>query len=702
MNIPFFAINLERSSDRWEILKERADQLGIEIYRVNGIDGQKEPEESWIDVDSAAFGRMHGRMILPGEYGCYRSHLKALQAVEESGSPYAVILEDDALPDERTLRRIQAFIRAAPDLDILKLVNHRASMFARTGITEEGDEFGRTIHGPQGSAAAYLVSQSGARRLRKSLAVMKLPWDVALERPWASGVNFYTARQNILSLFKTSPSLISPNGYKASKLTLWRRLPTAFWRLIEYFRRAAAVSTSVEYEAAAGSWETEASSLPWGQDRNTATATIVGGLLLLFVSAVWVESDLYRYAGLILVGIAGWRYFARDLWTTTKPLIGWIGLSCFGWGFYVAARLAFQYFGSSEGKLGSAEGIYLFPLLYTLTGYALFCYVRRPMVLAACFIGISFLTLIFAVDFDALMQGERSWSRFHNNPIHAAVAHGIIVLCSLSFFSHLLVRNDMPGTWRRVLLTVSGATFLLGLIDVYILQSKGVWLSLAIALPFLVLLIVSTQGNRAVRLAASGAFAAAVLMTILLWDGIEAVAGETFRLGFSLLDSAADKGLWVAIDETLAISDLPLGFHERLTLWANGLHLWLQAPIFGHGPAWLAKWNDGPFPDLRFTLMHNGYLEILVRYGLFGLTFFVGIYCWFTRQVWKAWRARLIAAAAVQCYTAVLVFFALTMLTNSNNRLALGESLMWFLAAIGFWCYYRLQAAGLVRPGTVA
>ena len=63
-------------------------------------------------------------------------------------------------------------------------------------------------------------------------------------------------------------------------------------------------------------------------------------------------------------------------------------------------------------------------------------------------------------------------------------------------------------------------------------------------------------------------------------------------------------------------------------------------------------------------------------------------------------RAKLVAPAAWSCFISTLVFFAITILSNSNNRLAIGESFMWVAAAFGFYCFYLRQQKGLVEPKT--
>ncbi len=236
MTIPLLVINLKRSRERWSDLEQAATSLGIDVRRVEGIDGAVIDREKWVDVKPASFHRKHGRVILPGEYGCYRSHLRALEAAAELDAPYSTIVEDDVALSADITIRLQAITEAIPDFDVIKLVNHRVQGFVRKARTREGDEIGRTLHGPLGSAAAYLVSKQGAVKLRRALAVMELPWDIALERYWATGVRFHTVRRNLFAFSAhRGVSTISPGAaYAETKFPAWRRLPAAVFRLQDY------------------------------------------------------------------------------------------------------------------------------------------------------------------------------------------------------------------------------------------------------------------------------------------------------------------------------------------------------------------------------------------------------------------------------------------------------------------------------------
>lgn len=238
--LPIFAINLDRAEDRWQALSATAGKLRLE--RIAAVDGGAIARTDWIDIDHRRFQRNHGRRMLPGEYGCYRSHLAALDAFIATGEPLGIIVEDDIELDEELPARVRSIAAGAPPFDVIKLVNHRAYGFRRKGTSALGDHYGRCVHGPQGSAACYAVTQEGARRLRRSLAVMWLPYDVALERGWDTGVSVLTTEKNLLAFSplraRSSITTGRDSSYDSSKDAAIARWRTALFRAGDYVRRA--------------------------------------------------------------------------------------------------------------------------------------------------------------------------------------------------------------------------------------------------------------------------------------------------------------------------------------------------------------------------------------------------------------------------------------------------------------------------------
>ncbi|MBL4598440.1 MAG: glycosyltransferase family 25 protein [Rhizobiaceae bacterium] len=234
--LPIFVINLKSAISRWDSCTASANENGIKLTRIDALRAS-EPRDSWINVSQFWFSIFHGRRILPGEYGCYQSHLMALDKIISSDLSLALICEDDVLFSSELIQNIEEIFELQPDLDVLKLVNHRCHGFRGVARTSTNREVGYTLFGPLGSAAAYAVSAEGAKQVRKSLEVMTLPYDNALERGWANGYNIQCVKNNWLSFSsETQDSQIATN-YKASKYAFYLRISALFFRVKEVFSR---------------------------------------------------------------------------------------------------------------------------------------------------------------------------------------------------------------------------------------------------------------------------------------------------------------------------------------------------------------------------------------------------------------------------------------------------------------------------------
>ena len=234
MQIPVLVINLDRSKDRWEALVARAAALDIFPERIPAVDGNAIEPSQRRDLLAWKFQLWHGRTPMGGEYGCYMSHMRALDRVVAAGWPYAVILEDDADFRPDFVPRLEALTRLKFAPDLVKLYNHRTKAFVAKAETEAGDLVGRCIHGPLGSSMGYLVSSAGAAKLRAGALPMFLPYDIALERGWAHGVRVYVTRTPLLKPARSGSTI---GGYRKTKFPFYMRIPTALFRGQDYLRR---------------------------------------------------------------------------------------------------------------------------------------------------------------------------------------------------------------------------------------------------------------------------------------------------------------------------------------------------------------------------------------------------------------------------------------------------------------------------------
>ncbi|WP_185985239.1 glycosyltransferase family 25 protein [Aureimonas mangrovi] len=231
-----YLINLDRSQDRLKRIRGEAERAGVELVRVPAVDGRTVPAAERALLDEPGFLRDHGKRPLPGEYGCYASHLKALEMFLQSSDEFGLILEDDVVlsPD---LSQTLSALETVGGWDVLKLVHHRRAMHLTERSLPNGLRVGRAAFGPSGSAAAYLVRREIVPRLLRSLTPMRLPYDVALEREWALGVRLRHVHPDPIGLAGTRSLTRDGRKYADQNLPLWQRLTTLRFRTIDAARR---------------------------------------------------------------------------------------------------------------------------------------------------------------------------------------------------------------------------------------------------------------------------------------------------------------------------------------------------------------------------------------------------------------------------------------------------------------------------------
>ncbi|WP_182084656.1 glycosyltransferase family 25 protein [Aureimonas sp. ME7] len=239
MRIDFFVINLDRSPERLADIRADAAAHGIELIRIAGVDGKTIPDDERTLLDRQAFLAHHGKRPMPGEYGCYASHLKALEAIAASDCEAGVVLEDDVRLREECVPVLQALL-TRDDWDVVRFAHHRRPKRRVLRALPHGRHLAVPFFGPTGSAAAYIVRQSAAERLARALVPMTLPFDVALERGWATGLRTLDIWDDLVRFGPLSKSSLTQEGerYASRKLKPWRRLPTLAFRTRELVRRA--------------------------------------------------------------------------------------------------------------------------------------------------------------------------------------------------------------------------------------------------------------------------------------------------------------------------------------------------------------------------------------------------------------------------------------------------------------------------------
>ena len=648
-------INLKRSKERWETLSVTASSLNIDIQRVEGVDGATLVDNDWPDVDNDLFKKRNGRLPLSTEIGCYKSHLSALQAFLDEDIPFGVIIEDDIVPNKQTTERIDAILESFTNFDFIKLVNHRNQIFMGLLTTRTHDNIGRCVLGPQGSAAAYLVSRSGAKRLIKQLDTISLPYDVALERSWDSDTEGYTTDKNLFDFsdHRTDSTILGLGvySYKHLKFHWTQRLSTLGFRAKDLARR---VHFSLKSPAIVDSVD---SYLP-STNKQMISLWDWGffGALLAMISVIWYESDLYRYAGFGIVMVTLIFYFRYELLNYRRMLIGWPGIICLTWVFYLLTRAGLDLAADPDIDLGGAEGIYIFPLFYPTFGYALYRFFKNPFLLGRAFILISVIVLIVGTDYQFISSllaslDFRAVTFLHNNSIHASIGAGFMVIGAVYFALYISAKTIIAPQSKSLWLILSTIVIAYGLLNIINLQSKGVWLALIFSLPMIMVHLIKqfrTKINIVIfALCTVSTLATSIMIPDRSLNNVTATAQSTYTLVSELADG---NGLIKSLEHIIAEGNTPNSSLQRMMLWSDALTIWQERPFIGQGLNWHNEWNERTYKEADYSLLHNGYLKIAIRYGLAGLLFYAWLYVWSIKQSLSAAKANLISKEAARCH----------------------------------------------------
>jgi glycosyl transferase family 25 len=223
-----YLINLDRDLERLEYVGGQLKSLGVAFKRVPAIHGLAMPE--WLKPYFLNADGSVASQLMPGEVGCYASHLLVMRMIIESGKP-GIVLEDDLRLATNFREVVTAAIDALPsDLDMLKLTlpGKRRHFPVRTlGGDRRIVKFGKV---PVGTGA-YLITPAGAHRFLTYRSARSIPIDQELRRPWLCPLKLYglmpaPAEQNVL------PSTISTFGARLKMTHHERRSP-----LLEAFSR---------------------------------------------------------------------------------------------------------------------------------------------------------------------------------------------------------------------------------------------------------------------------------------------------------------------------------------------------------------------------------------------------------------------------------------------------------------------------------
>jgi glycosyl transferase, family 25 len=190
---PIYVINMAQDVGRMESMATQLSAQGLQFQRVEAVVGRElSAEQRNRSYSPFWFGLLQGRRITDGEIGCALSHRKVYQMMLDRGQGCAVIMEDDVQLLPQFAKDLSEMEQETREFDMVHLFAFRAP----DKVHHEASSFRvMTFSGTSSSAAAYLLRDSGARKLLSlttiRVAADKWVWLAALTGLKRCGVEPY-------------------------------------------------------------------------------------------------------------------------------------------------------------------------------------------------------------------------------------------------------------------------------------------------------------------------------------------------------------------------------------------------------------------------------------------------------------------------------------------------------------------------------
>lgn len=234
--------------------------------------------------------------------------------------------------------------------------------------------------------------------------------------------------------------------------------------------------------------------------------------------------------------------------------------------------------------------------------------------------------------------------------------------------------------WRWALVFTTGILFLLSLQGVFSAASKGVWLSLFLLVPVLVILnrsVILRAGGRKIAIFSILATATLALMLVVNKDTVQTYLSAESHVYKQLARGDLDQ----ISDEVKTRKMGSVGI--RVHMWRFGLDQWRQQPVLGFGPGasrpLIAERGDDSFT--RFHDLHSGYVEIPLRLGIVGVLLYAAGLVFLLVPARDAFRDRRLSR---DLFVVLGSAIALHLLINTTNFRMLNSD----------WRFYWLLFAG--------
>ncbi|WP_395091330.1 glycosyltransferase family 25 protein [Vaginella massiliensis] len=221
-NYQTYLINLDRATDRLKFMQNEFEKTGVSFERIAAVDAKT------LDHNSYRIKNKYDRDLVPGEIGCYLSHIKTLEVFLASDYDFALIIEDDAVLQPNSKNIIEKALDNYPTLptkhqwDVLKLANgkRRNIKVATLDETYFIGACGTSI--PITTIAAIWTRKAAQKfldKVNKPIATIRRPIDCDLQHPWEFDLRIYNLLPSLVDGAGAETQIQTNQNLKKAKLS---------------------------------------------------------------------------------------------------------------------------------------------------------------------------------------------------------------------------------------------------------------------------------------------------------------------------------------------------------------------------------------------------------------------------------------------------------------------------------------------------
>jgi glycosyl transferase family 25 len=237
-NVRVYVINLDRSTQRLQEITAQLSKFGLSFHRIAAVDGKLATSAQQALLDEKTYQLRHGKISLPGELGCYLSHVEAIREFLKSEYSFAVILEDDAILENGFIEVLLHLSRHPNQWDMVKLSGvHSGSPVAVQRINDQAHL--SIMFSKCTCSSAYMINRKAAKSYSNGLLPMTLPYDHEFDKGWTYGIKVRAVTPFVVTHNEQAPTTIVSTCADSRKLDGLLRWPAHLYRIRTEVQRVA-------------------------------------------------------------------------------------------------------------------------------------------------------------------------------------------------------------------------------------------------------------------------------------------------------------------------------------------------------------------------------------------------------------------------------------------------------------------------------